>query len=377
MKLHIATSLDAVDPRQWNRLAGDDPFLQHAFLHALHETGCASADTGWAAHYLLLHENNALTGAMPLYLKDHSYGEYVFDWAWADAHHRHGIAYYPKLLCAVPFTPVTGSRLLARDAAHRDALVTGALDLALQTKTASLHVLYPHAADLECLVAHGFLLRQGRQFHWKNAGYTDFDAFLAELSHDKRKKIRQERRKVREAGITFRRIEGHDIDDADWRFFVRCYRQTYREHHASPYLNLEFFRRIGAAMPDNIVLMLAERDGHRIAASLMLRSTTHLYGRYWGAVEHHPLLHFEACYYQGIEYAIDHGIAVFEGGAQGEHKMARGLLPVTTQSAHWLAHPGFANAIEHFLERETTLLEQHDRELALHTPFRSGHAQDE
>jgi len=372
VKLHVASSLAHVAPTDWNRLAGNDPFLQHAFLHALHETGGACADTGWAPQFLLLHDGGELAGAMPLYLKNHSYGEYVFDWAWADAYHRHGIEYYPKLLSAVPFTPVVGARLLAPHTKHRDQLVAGALELARQTGTSSLHVLFPAATDLECLAGHGFLLRQGRQFHWRNENYPDFDAFLAQLSHDKRKKIRQERRRVRDAGFTFRWLEGAGIGDGDWRFFARCYRQTYREHHSAPYLNLEFFSRIGAAMPDNIVMVCAEREGNRIAASLLIRNDTRIYGRHWGAIEHHPLLHFEACYYQSIEYAIARGIRIFEGGAQGEHKMARGLLPVTTQSAHWLAHPEFASAVEKFLDRETTLMEQHGRELAARNPFKAG-----
>lgn len=372
MKLRVASSLSDVAPAQWNRLAGDDPFLQHAFLHALHETGCASPETGWAPQYLLLDDSGELVGAMPLYLKGHSYGEYVFDWAWADAYHRHGIEYYPKLLSAIPFTPVVGPRLLAQEKEHKNQLVAGALELARRSKTGSLHVLFPQKADLECLASHGFLLRQGRQFHWENDHYADFDDFLNRLSHDKRKKIRQERRRVHEAGISFRWLEGHAITDEDWRFFSRCYAQTYREHHSSPYLSLEFFRRIGATLPEHFVLVRAERDGTPVAGSLLVRSSTRLYGRHWGAIEHHPMLHFEACYYQGIEYAIARGLQVFEGGAQGEHKMARGLLPVATQSAHWLAHPEFSAAVENFLDRETVLMEEHGRELLTRSPFRNA-----
>ena len=372
MKLQIIQSLENVAPQEWNRLAGADPFLQYSFLHTLHETGCASPETGWAPQYLLLHDGEALVGAMPLYLKGHSYGEYVFDLAWADAYHRHGIEYYPKLLSAIPFTPVVGNRLLALQPEFRDQLIVGALEFARQTKTTSLHVLFPSTTDLECLLGHGFLLRQGRQFHWKNENYANFDDFLAQLSHDKRKKIRQERRKVREAGICFEWLEGSSISQSHWEFFERCYRQTYREHQSSPYLNLEFFRRIGATMPGNITLVCAIREGNPVAASLLIHNDTHLYGRHWGAIEHHPLLHFEACYYQAIEYAIARGLQVFEGGAQGEHKMARGLMPVATQSAHWLAHPEFAAAIENYLDRESTMMEQYGRELASHTPFKSG-----
>ncbi len=371
MKLRVTDTLSAVDPGDWNRLAGDDPFLQHAFLHGLHESGSACADTGWAPQYLLLNDaTGRLIGAMPLYLKGHSYGEYVFDWAWADAYQRHGLDYYPKLLCAVPFTPVVGARLLAAEPAQRAILAAGALELAREYKLSSLHVLYPRSEELTELQNAGLMTRQGRQFHWRNAGYADFDAFLAELSHDKRKKIRQERRKVREAGITFDRLEGEAISDADWQFFNRCYRQTYLEHHSSPYLNLDFFRGIAAAMPQNLVLVRAMHGQRPVATSLLVRGADRLYGRHWGAIEHHPLLHFEACYYQGIEYAIARGLKVFEGGAQGEHKMARGLMPVTTQSAHWLARPEFADAVSRFLDRETAMMEDHARELAARSPFR-------
>ena len=372
MNLHVATSLANVDPLAWNKLAGDDPFLQHAFLHALHDTGCACPETGWTPQYLLLHQDGTLAGALPLYLKEHSYGEYVFDWAWADAYQRHGLTYYPKLLSAIPFTPVVGMRVLAREPAHRDALITGALQFAERSGISSLHILFPTDSDLGDLARHGLMLRQGVQFHWSNNSYADFEQFLAQLSHDKRKKIRQERRKVRETGIAFDWLEGPAITDEDWRFFHRCYRQTYREHHSSPYLNLEFFSRIGAAMPENFVLVRALRENKPVAASLLVRNASRLYGRHWGAIEHHPLLHFEACYYQAIEYAIARGLQIFEGGAQGEHKIARGLLPVKTQSAHWLAHPEFAAAVEKFLDRETALIDEHSRTLAARNPFKSA-----
>lgn len=372
MNLQVATSLDDIDPQAWNRLGGDDPFLQYAFLQALHETGCACPDTGWTPHYLLLKDRDALAGAMPLYLKQHSYGEYVFDWAWADAYQRHGLTYYPKLLSAIPFTPVVGARILATESRHRDQLIAGALELALQNGISSLHILFPSETDLSDLKRHGLMLRQGLQFHWRNDGYADFEQFLSQLSHDKRKKIRQERRKVRDAGIQFDWLEGPAISEQDWKFFHRCYRQTYREHHSSPYLSLAFFQRVGAAMPENFVLVRALREGQPVAASLLVRNATRLYGRHWGAVEHHPILHFEACYYQAIEYAIARGLQVFEGGAQGEHKMARGLLPVTTQSAHWLAHPEFAEAVSRYLERETALLDEHGRALAERNPFKSA-----
>ncbi|HWI14874.1 MAG TPA: GNAT family N-acetyltransferase, partial [Burkholderiales bacterium] len=278
--------------------------------------------------------------------------------------------YYPKLVCAVPFTPVTGPRLLAHSDAHRDALATGLLRLARELRVSSAHVLFPAAADHEALRRAGLLERHGVQFHWRNAGYGSFDDFLAAMNHGKRKNIRQERRKVSEAGIAFDWLEGGEITDRDWSFFAQCYRNTYRAHGSRPYLSLQFFRQIGAAMPQAMVLIVAKRNGTRIAASFNVRAGGHLYGRYWGCVDYEPGLHFETCYYQVIEYCIARGIAVFEGGAQGEHKMARGLLPVETRSAHWLAHPQFSEAIDAFLRREGSSVAHYMDELREHTPFR-------
>jgi predicted N-acyltransferase len=371
MMLDVASSIANVRADEWNALTGGNPFLRHEFLNALHETGCASVKTGWAPQYLLLRERGSLAAAMPLYLKGHSYGEYVFDWGWADAYRRHGLDYYPKLLCAVPFTPVMGRRLLTATPEHRKRLAAGALQLAQELDVSSLHCLFPTPEDAEVFAGGGMMMRQGVQFHWTNAGFADFDDFLRTMNHDKRKKIKQERRKVRDAGITFEWHEGSDISDADWSFFYRCYARTYREHHSTPYLNLEFFRSIGRTMPENLVLVIAYRAGKPIAASFDVHDGTRLYGRYWGAVEHHPVLHFETCYYQVIEYCIARGIQFFEGGAQGEHtKLARGLLPVETRSAHWIARREFAVAIEDFLARETRGMAHHMDELSERQPFK-------
>ena len=371
MTLEVASSIAHLRSEDWNALCGGHPFLRHEFLNALHETGCASVDSGWAPQYLLLREKGALAGAMPLYLKDHSYGEYVFDWSWADAYHRHGLEYYPKLLCAVPFTPVSGPRLLARTPAARKLLAAAALELARELDVSSLHCLFPPAEDAELMAGCGMMIRHGVQFHWTNAGYQSFDDFLRGMNHDKRKKIRQERRKVREAEITFEWRDGVDIGEDDWAFFYRCYARTYREHHSTPYLNLEFFRRIGRTMPENLLLVIAHRAGRPIAASFNVHDGTRLYGRYWGAIEHHPVLHFETCYYQVIEYCIARGVKYFEGGAQGEHtKLARGLLPVETRSAHWIARREFAAAIENFLARETAGVAHHIDELNERAPFK-------
>ena len=362
----MVDSLAGVDAAEWNALAGSQPFVRHEFLSALIETGCAAARSGWAPRFLLLHRAGALVGAMPLFAKTHSYGEYVFDWAWADAHERHGIAYYPKLLSAIPFTPVRGARLLG---AEKKLLVEAALHLAREVS--SLHVLFPAKDELPLLLEQGMLLRRTVQFHWRNAGYADFDDFLGRLTRPRRKNIRQERRRVREAGVAISLLEGSAIERRHWEFFNRCYRNTYAEHRSSPYLSLDFFLRVGAALPQHFVMVLAERAARPIAAALLVKDETTLYGRYWGAVEHVPLLHFECCYYQAIEYAIARGLQTFEGGAQGEHKIFRGLLPVEAPSAHWLAHPRFARAVEDFLQREGAGITRYVDELCEHSPFRN------
>jgi predicted N-acyltransferase len=369
--LRVLESLEDVDPAQWNALAAGNPTVSHAFLDSLHRTGCASANAGWAPNYLTLWEDNALAAAAPLYAKSHSYGEYVFDWAWADAYERHGLAYYPKLLCAVPFTPATGPRLLARDTAMRERLALALLETAKASRVSSLHVLFPTDEDAAALRGIGLLERTGVQFHWRNEGYRTFDDFLAALSHDKRKKLRQERRKVAEAGVTMRRLTGREATESDWDFFTRCYRRTYREHRSTPYLDRAFFGMMAERMPDNVLLVIAELHGKPIAAALDLFAAGVLYGRYWGSVEYVPGLHFEACYYQAIEFCIERGIALFEGGAQGEHKHARGFLPEVTRSFHWLAHPAFERAIDEYLEREGQHIAAYVDELNDHSPFKT------
>lgn len=369
-ELKILESLADVPARQWDALAGDNPFLSHAFLRALQDSGCAVAATGWRARFLTHWQDGRLTGAMPLYLKYHSYGEFVFDWAWADAYQRHGLTYYPKLLCAVPFTPVAGARILADSAGVRVVLLRAALDMAEELGFSSLHILFSTPEQAEEMRREGMMLRHGVQFHWRNPGYADFEAYLAALSRDKRKKIRQERRRVAEAGIRFERVPGKAITEAQWDFFFLCYEQTHRQYRSPIPLNRDFFRRIGAAMPENILLIIASRDGVPIASALNFLDGQALYGRSWGALEYHPGLHFETCYYQAIEYCIEQGIATFEGGAQGEHKLARGFLPTTTWSAHWLAHPEFSRAVEEFLQRESQGIAHYVDELNDRNPFK-------
>lgn len=375
-RTHIVSSLLEVGQARWDALVdaqdNPNPFLSYAFLHALHESGSAAPETGWQPQYIVLYDGEALAAALPLYVKGHSYGEYVFDWAWADAYQRHGLEYYPKLLSAIPFTPVAGPRLMAVDAAARAALLEVLVATQGAAEVSSTHVLFPPEEQARQLQDAGFMLRSGVQFHWLNQGYKDFDEFLATLEQKKRKNIRAERRKVREAGVSLRRVRGRDATDADWLLFNRCYRHTYKAHYSTPYLNLDFFRRIGQTMPDNILLVIAARDGRDIAASLVIHNETTLFGRYWGELEHVPCLHFEAAYYQPLEFCIEQGIQAFEGGAQGEHKMARGFLPTRTWSAHWLAHPAFADAIERFLEREKGGIDDYLDELNERSPFREA-----
>ncbi len=377
----IISDLSTLGAERWDGLMAADarrralpashPFLRYDFLAALHETGCAAADSGWEPAFLAVSRTDVLVGAVPLYRKHHSYGEYVFDWAWADAYRRNGIDYYPKLLSAIPFTPVTGPRLIAADAPALVAVAKALMSHARDSGLSSLHVLFPEGDDeVALLEAAGCMLREGVQFHWTNRDYTSFDAFVETLDRKRRKNIRAERRKVAEAGVTVRRVKGDAATDDDWRFFARCYANTYRAHYSTPYLNLAFFRRIAATMPDNLLLVIAERGETPIASSLVVFNEDSLYGRYWGEVEHVPCLHFECAYYQPLEFCIERGIRLFEGGAQGEHKMARGFLPVRTRSLHWLAHPAFADAVEEFLAREAVGIGHYVDELNERDPFK-------
>lgn len=368
--LKIIETIADIPETQWNALAGNNPFLSHTFLRALQESGCAAPRTGWKAQFLTLWQENTLVGAMPLYLKNHSYGEFVFDWAWAEAYKNEGLNYYPKLLSAVPFTPVTGLRLLATSAEIRAQLIRSALEMAQSSGVSSLHILFPYEDQVREMQQQGMMVRQGVQFHWRNPGYADFDAYLSGMSHDKRKRIKQERRKVRDADITFERIRGKDITAEQWTFFFSCFTHTFRQYNSPQPLNLDFFRRIGVSMPENILLVIASHNGEPIASALNFFNADALYGRSWGALEYHPGLHFETCYYQAIEFCIEQKIALFEGGAQGEHKIARGFLPEITWSAHWLAHPEFSRAVEDFLQREAKGMIQYVDELNDSNPFK-------
>ena len=391
----VLNSPAEVPATAWNALMADQggyarhPFMRHEYLAALHHSGSALPRTGWTPRWFTLWQGDEVVAACALYLKSHSYGEYVFDWAWANAYEQHALRYYPKAVVAAPFTPVPGPRLLARSPAARQALVQAVAQWCASEGLSSLHLLFVSEDDLKACTDAGLMPRHTVQFHWHNqtpddgtaspSAFTDFGHFLASLSQDKRKKIRQERRKVQEAGVKFRWARGSDITEADWDFFYRCYERTYLEHGNAPYLTRDFFMRMAQTLPEHWLLFIAEREGRAIASSLIglglhgeEGKATVAFGRYWGALERVDCLHFEACYYQPIEWCIAHGVQRFEGGAQGEHKMARALLPLMTHSAHWLAHPAFADAVQRFLDREGAGVQHYLDDLRQRSPFRQG-----
>ena len=383
MQLEIVDRLSDITSEEWNALLPSDagPFLRHEFLSALEVTGCVGANTGWQVAHLALRNSQKLIGAMPLYLKQHSYGEFVFDWSWAQAYEQQGMQYFPKALCAIPFTPVQGSRILSARNVDADLvqkqLIAGLKTLVVQNNLSSAHVIFPHDSEAKGLKDQGFMLRDSVQFHWHNQGFENFEQFLAALTMKRRKNIRREREQVSRELITFRHVPGISSTNADWEFFYRCYENTYLEHGSSPYLNETFLKLWAHRLPENLHLIIAERNGNPIAASLLVVDPTSskAYGRYWGAIEHVPCLHFETAYYQAIQYCISNQIQTFEGGAQGEHKMARGFLPTTIQSAHFIADPQFAKAVQHFLDREHQGIGAYVDELAEHSPLKSSKVQ--
>ncbi len=377
--IRVHSDLSEIPSAAWDALLATQdlpsPFMQHAYLQAMHDSGSAVPATGWTPRFFSLWQGDTLQAACPLYLKDHSYGEYVFDWAWANAYQQHGLRYYPKALIAVPFTPVPGSRLLATSPAMRQMLLQAVVAWCEQENLSSMHLLFGSPADLAASEALGLMARNTVQFHWDNQGWEDFDGFLGSLNQEKRKKIRQERRKVSEAGVSFRWSQGSDISAADWDFFYACYERTYLEHGNAPYLTPAFFKAMQSHMPENWLLFIAEREGRPMASSLigvhgLGRDQAVAYGRYWGALERVDCLHFEACYYQPLQWCIAHGVRRFEGGAQGEHKMARALMPVSTHSSHWLADDRFAQAVAQFLEREGQGVDKYMAHLDERNPFK-------
>lgn len=375
-ELRLLDHLDRLEPEPWDRLTGGHPFVSHAFLSGLIQHRCTVERNGWAAVFPTLWRGGELVAALPLWLKGHSYGEYVFDWAWTRAYEQHGLDYYPKLTAAVPFTPVTGPRLLALEDTFRPALVEAAIGLTGELKASSLHVLFGAPEELPHWQQAGLITRDTVQFHWENAGYADFDAFLEALERKKRKNLRQELRRLQEAGVHFEVRTGETITDEDWDFAWRCYESTYYAHGNPPYFNRAFFLHLLTHLQQAMVLVLAWVDGRRLAMALNVRAGDMLYGRYWGcpdpnARERFPGLHFAACYHESIRWAIGAGIRRFEGGAQGEHKLSRGLMPVVTQSAHWVAHPDFREAIARFVAREHVATDRYVDDLNEHSPFRA------
>lgn len=375
MHVQVLTALDNVSSTAWNHLAGtENPFLRHEFLSALERQGCVSPTTGWQPQHLLLYEGERLLAAAPAYLKADSWGEFVFDWAWANAYERTGRPYYPKLVFAVPYTPATGPRLLVSEgtdysmAAH--AIANAARQLCERLQLSSMHWLFPEPFQARMLEDAGLSTRLGCQFHWQNREYRDFQDFLETFSSKKRKNVRRERRLAREQGLEFEIVPGHAISPEDWRTFHRFYQHTFHAHGNLPILTAGFFREIGTKLGDRVLMIQARDSAGLSAAALLLRSDTTLYGRYWGCRDERPGVHFETCFYQGINYCIEHGLQVFEPGAQGEHKIARGFLPTVTRSSHWIMDPDFRAAIDDFLHRETPMMLRYMDELNDHSPYR-------
>ncbi len=376
MKVTVHDSMAEIDPDDWNSLAGNDyPFLRHEFLQLAEETGCVTPDNGWSPRHLTISAGGRLRAAMPLYEKSHSWGEFVFDWAWANAYEQAGLAYYPKLVSAVPFTPAASTRLLLHDRNDAEAaagLLQAGVSLATDTQCSSLHVLFPSSADLPHLKEAGLLIRKDCQFHWHNDNYGSFDEFLGTFTSVKRKKARRDRRRVAENGIKFRRIRAAEIDAETWSLVYRLISHTFMLRGSMPYYNESFFRGISEKLPDGILIILAEIDSTAVAAAVFFESDTCLYGRYWGSDGHYDSLHFETCYYQGIEYCIDTKKQLFEPGTQGEHKISRGFSPVSTWSAHWLAHPQFSDAIEGYLDEESKHVDRYIEAVDSHTPYKAS-----
>ena len=377
LQADIAGRMAEVPAAEWDALeSAGNPFLSHAFLEALESSGCVGGDTGWQPRHLLLRdERGHLVGAVPQYLKAHSWGEFIFDWSWAQSYARSGLAYYPKQLSAIPFTPVTGPRLLAGSsspAGTRRALAGLLQETARRAGLSGAHVNFTTPEDQATLEDAGFLRRHDCRFVWRNRGYRDFEDFLDRFRADKRKKARRERRRVVDSGIVFRTLRGEEIDAPLWRTIFGFSEHTFLRHGNAHYLSAEFLERVARRMPGAIMVKLAERSGVAVAAAIFFQGGGWLYGRYWGAAQPEDSLHFEACYYQGIEYCIEHGLESFDPGTQGEHKLARGFEPSVTHSAHWLTHAGFASAIGRYLESERAAIDDYIATAAQHLPFQRG-----
>jgi len=380
MELKILTSIAEVDAGQWNRVAGTaNPFLRYEFLSALESNACVGERHGWLPRHLLAFDGSGrLTGAVPMYLKDNSYGEFVFDWSWADAYQRTGLPYYPKSVVAVPYTPASGPRILTAGSDKADDVAEQLIKLTREwsnsEQLSSLHYLFTDKTDTRRLKEQGFLLRLGCQFHWQNQGYRDFDDYLSCFNSRKRKKVRRERRHVEQAGIEIRAVHARQASDLEIGVMHDFYRSTFEKKWGYPSLTLEFFRDIAATMGEQLLFFIASKQQRIVAGAICFRSDTTLYGRHWGCNDNYHSLHFEACYYQGIDYCIRHGLKVFEPGAQGEHKISRGFLPTPTWSAHWIRQREFRDVIARHLAQETAAMRDYMDELSAHSPFKQGQA---
>lgn len=367
-RIDTMNGLGEITPAEWNTLAGDShPFTTWSYLHALETSGSANDASGWSPAHLVARHEEKITGALPLYRKFHSYGEFVFDFAWADACQRAGLAYYPKLLTAIPFTPVTGPRLLGDT---RGTLIEAGLEIMRREKILSWHVLFPDSNEHETWKAHGFLARMNTRFVWSDNNFGNFEGYLAALKQKRRKEIRRERKQVADAGVTFRVLEG-DIDEATLDEVYHCYSRTYLLRGQMPYLTREFFKLLAKDMSEALVIFLGERNGETLAAAICLRDAKTLYGRWWGTLADLPGLHFEACYYQGIAFCLEHGFTRYDPGVQGEHKIARGFAPEPTWSLHRFNHPGLESAVRAALVNETAMIKSYIAECNEHLPFRN------
>ena len=376
MKVTVNDSIADIPAEDWNRVAGAEyPFLRHEFLLAAETSGSVTPDAGWTPRHLAIRgPDDQLRAALLLYEKSHSWGEFVFDWAWARAYEQAGFSYYPKLVSAVPFTPAPSRRLLLADPDDEEAalgLIDGAIELAKETSCSSVHLLFPTTHELERLSEAGMQLRKDCQFHWHNDGYADFDEFLATFSSSKRKKARRDRRKVAEAGIRFRWLRGNELNSEIWDTVYRLISITFMRRGSLPYFTLQFFHEVSRSLPENLLVVLAEKDGVAIAAAVFFVGDTTLYGRYWGSDGHYDALHFETCYHQGIEYCIEHGLQLFEPGTQGEHKISRGFVPEETWSAHWLQHPQFLSAVGQYLDAERRHIDRYMSAVESHSPYKA------
>lgn len=379
LKLSFSDSIATIGATTWNGLAGtDNPFTRYEFLWGLEQTGCTTTATGWQPHHVLVQDGSEPVAVMPLYLKTNSYGEYVFDWSWANAYQSHGYRYYPKFVTAVPFTPSVGSRYFIRPGVEPGPVLAlireRIMSEAERIQGSSWHVLFPTPAQHDALADTGLLRRRGCQFHWHNKDYRDFEHFLEGLNSRKRKNIRKERERVAASGVTFDIVEGADIASERWQRFYDFYQSTYMMRGMQGYLTREFFEYLSQAMPEQVVMNVARQEGKDIAAALFFKSSTTLFGRYWGSLRDYQFLHFETCYYQGQDYAIAQGLKRFDSGAQGEHKIQRGFEPIPTYSNHWIKDAGFAAAIENFLEEEAPHIDRYKEGAATLLPFRQDGA---